>query len=94
MPRLSNLWLRRKRRPVNDMKTVWFAILQTIIKSLIGALDYERIKLLVADLEKTELTGAQKRERVIAECQSVAVSVGAALLNLAIEIAVNSLRVK
>ncbi len=63
------------------MKTFWFSILQTIIKSLIGSLDYERIKLLVADLEKTD-------------CQHIAVSVGAALLNLAIEIAVNSLKVK
>jgi hypothetical protein len=76
------------------MKTIWFSILQTIIKSLIGSLDYERIKLLVADLEKTDLTGTQKRDRVIESCQDVAVSVGAALLNLAIEIAVNSLRVK
>ena len=89
--------MRRILRPVNNMKTIWFSILQTIIKSLIGSLDYERIKLLVMDLEKTELTGltgAQKREQVIAACQHIAVSVGAALLNLAIEIAVNSLRVK
>ena len=76
------------------MRTIWFSILQTIIKSLIGSLDYERIKLLVTDLEKTELTGAQKRERVIESCQHIAVSVGAALLNLAIEIAVNSLKGK
>jgi hypothetical protein len=76
------------------MKTFWFSILQTVIKSLIGSLDYERIKQLVMDWEETDLTGAQKRERVIAECQHIAVSVGAALLNLAIEIAVNSLKVK
>lgn len=76
------------------MKSFWFSILQTVIKSLIGSMDYEQIKLLVADLEKTELTGAQKRERVIESCQHVVVSVGAALLNLAIEIAVNSLKVK
>ena len=75
------------------MKTLWFSILQTIIKILIGSLDYERIKLLVADLEQTTLNGAQKRERVIESCQHIVVSVGAALLNLAIEIAVNSLKV-
>jgi len=36
---------------LNDMKTIWFAILQTIIKSLIGSLDYEQVKLLVMDIE-------------------------------------------
>jgi hypothetical protein len=76
------------------MRTIWFSILQTIIKSLIGSLDYERIKQLVMEWEETELTGVQKREQVIAACQHIAVSVGAALLNLAIEIAVNSLKVK
>ena len=76
------------------MKTIWFAILQTIIKSLIGSLDYGRIKQLVMEWEETDLTGAQKRERVIESCQHIAVSVGAALLNLAIEIAVNSLKAK
>jgi hypothetical protein len=76
------------------MKTIWFSILQTIIKSLIGSLDYERIKLLVMDLEKTELTGAEKRERVVSECSSIAQVVGAALLNLAIEAIVNSIKVK
>ena len=74
------------------MKTFLLAALQTILRSLIGALNYERIKLLVIDAEREPLTGAEKRALVIQEARSLGLAAGTALLNLAIETAVNSLR--
>jgi hypothetical protein len=76
------------------MKAFLVAALQTIVRSLVGALNYERVKLLVTDLDSTELSGTQKRARVMDECQSVAIAVGVSLLNLAIETAVASIKVK
>jgi hypothetical protein len=76
------------------MKSFLVAALQTIVRTLVGALNYERVKLLVDDLEKTDLTGTQKRARVIAECQPAAIAIGVSLLNLAIETAVASIKVK
>ncbi len=70
------------------MKTLLFAALQRIIAVLVGSLNYEKIRALVNDVESTKLTGDQKRERVVYECTSIAVAVGASLLNLAIEAAV------
>ena len=74
------------------MKTFLLAALQTILRSLIGALNYERIKLLVIDAEREPLTGAEKRALVTQEAQSLGLAAGTALLNLAIETAVNSVR--
>ena len=76
------------------MKTFLLAALQTILRSLIGALNYERIKLLVMDAEREPLTGSEKRALVTQEARSLGLAVGTALLNLAIETAVNSLRSK
>ena len=76
------------------MKTFLLAALQTILRSLIGALNYERIKLLVVDAEREPLSGAEKRALVIQEARSLGLAIGTALLNLAIETAVNSLRSK
>ena len=74
------------------MKSFLLAALQTILRSLVGALNYERIKLLVVDAEREPLTGAEKRALVAQETRSLGLAIGTALLNLAIETAVNSLR--
>ena len=74
------------------MKTFLLAALQTILRSLIGALNYERIKLLVVDAEREPLSGVEKRALVTQEARSLGLAIGTALLNLAIETAVNSLR--
>jgi len=74
------------------MKPFLLAALQTIHRALIGALNYERVKLLVNDVEREPLTGAEKRALVIQESRSLGLAVGTALLNLAIETAVNTLR--
>lgn len=74
------------------MKSVLLVALQTIIRALVGALNYERIKLLVADAEQPALSGEQKRALVLEEAKSIGLAIGTALLNLAIETAVNSLR--
>ena len=74
------------------MKSFLLAALQTILRSLVGALNYERIKLLVIDAEREPLTGTEKRAFVIQEARTIGLAIGTALLNLAIETAVNSLR--
>jgi len=69
-----------------------FAALQTLIKAIVGSLNYERIKTMVADTDATALSGDEKRALVVTEARNVGLAVGYALLNLAIEVAVNSLR--
>jgi hypothetical protein len=76
------------------MKALWIVALQTIVRTLVGALNYERVKMLVVELQSTDLSGTQKRARVLEECQSVALAIGLSLLNLAIETAVASIKVK
>lgn len=74
------------------MKSFLLAALQTILSSLVGALNYERIKLLVIDAEGEPLTGAEKRALVVQEARTLGIAVSTALLNLAIESIVNHLR--
>lgn len=74
------------------LQPLLFSALQTILKALIGALNYERVQRLVETLDTTALSGAEKRAAVAAEAHAVGVTVGSALLNLAIEVAVNVLR--
>ena len=74
------------------MKSFLLSVLQTIVKTLIGSLDYEQIKVLVMDAEREPMSGVEKRALVIQEARKLGLAVGAALLNLAIETAVNSLR--
>lgn len=74
------------------MKAFLLVALQAIVKTLIGSLDYERIKVLVMDAEHEPMSGVEKRAFVIQEARKLGLAVGAALLNLAIETAVNSLR--
>lgn len=74
------------------MNSLLFLTLQTIIKALVGSLNYERIKALVTDTDATSLSGDDKRALVVQEARNVGLAVGYALLNLAIEVAVNSLR--
>lgn len=74
------------------MKAFLLAALQTIIKSLVGSLDYEQIKVLVMDAEREPMSGVEKRELVIQEARTLGIAVSTALLNLAIESIVNHLR--
>jgi len=74
------------------MKSFLLAALQTILRSLVGALNYERIKLLVIDAEREPMSGVEKRALVIQEARTLGIAVSTALLNLAIESIVNHLR--
>jgi len=74
------------------MRSFLLAALQTIVRSLIGSLSYDRIKMLVVDAEQEPLSGAEKRALAVHEAQTIGLAIGTALLNLAIETAVNSLR--
>lgn len=76
----------------NPLNKLLFTALQTIIKALVGALNYERIKQFVVTVQSTELSGPEKRAKVLEDCQAIAVVVGTALVNLAIEIAVNAIK--
>ena len=74
------------------MKSFLLAALQTIVRALIGALNYERIKQTVLILESQVLSGEEKRKIVLDEAASVIEVCGKALVNLAIGTAVNSVR--
>jgi len=76
----------------HPVKSFLLAALQTILRSLIGTLNYERIKLLVVDAEQEPLSGTEKRALVLQSAKTLGLEVGTALLNLAIETAVNALR--
>lgn len=76
------------------MSSLLFSALQTILRTLIGSLNYERIKVTVQTLDRTDLSGAEKRDAVIEEAKPVIAAVGLALVNLAIEVAVNTIRSK
>ena len=74
------------------MKSLLLAALQSIVRSLVGALDYEQIKILVSRVNHAQMTGEEKRAVVIQEAQTIGIVVSTALLNLAIESIVTSLR--
>ena len=74
------------------MNSLLFKALQTILRTLIGALNYERIKTTVQTLDRTDLSGAEKRDAVIQEAKPIVAAVGLALVNLAIEVAVSAMR--
>lgn len=74
------------------MNNLLLKALQTIVRALIGALNYERIKMTVASLESRDLSGEQKKQLVLDEAASVIEVCGKALVNLAIEAAVNAMR--
>lgn len=75
------------------MKRIWLTMLETAVKALIGAFNYERVRDVVMDVDQSKLlTGEQKRQYVIAELKNVAYVVGTALLNLAIETVVIRLK--
>jgi hypothetical protein len=76
------------------MNSLLFKALQTILRTLIGSLNYERIKVTVQTLDRTDLSGSEKRNAVIQEAKPIIAAVGMALVNLAIEVAVNTLRSK
>lgn len=74
------------------MNSFLLSALQTIVRTLIGALNYERIKNTVLSLENQALSGDEKRQIVLNEAAAVIEVCGKALVNLAIETAVTSLR--
>ena len=69
-----------------------FSALHAVIKALVGSQNYQRIQMLVDHADATALSGAEKRVQVAQDARALGVAVSAALLNLAIEVAVNALR--
>lgn len=63
------------------MNAFLFAALQTLIKAIVGSLNYERIKTTVLNLESQELSGDEKKRLALNEAASVIEVVGKALVN-------------
>lgn len=76
------------------MNRVLFGLLQSIVRAIVGALNYERVYLLVDSANKTGLDSETKRAMVLEDAKVVSLAVGDALLNLAVETAVNALKSK
>lgn len=76
------------------MNKLLLLTLQTIVRSLIGALNYERIKTTVLNLESKTLSGEQKKQIVLDEAALVMDAVGRDLVSLAIKTAVLMVRSK
>ena len=76
------------------MNKLLLLTLQTIVRSLIGALNYERIKTTVLNLESQTLSGEQKKQIVLDEAALVLDVVGRDLVSLAIKTAVLMVRSK
>lgn len=75
------------------MKSLLIAMLIQIIKSLIGATDWNQIfKAVVTAATKPGLTGAERRDQALEAIDSAALSVGESLRNLAIEAAVQRIK--
>lgn len=74
------------------MKSFWLLALQTIIKTLVGSLDYERIKLAVIRLSDVDISGTDKKQIVMNEFTYVAEAIGRDLLSIAIKTAVLMMR--
>ena len=74
------------------MNTFLLAVLQTIVKTLVGSVQYEQIKNLVLGAELSGLSGTAKRQRVLEEARNIGIEIGTALLNLTIETAVNRIK--
>lgn len=91
---MTCLRTRNGRNGRNVMNRILIGLLQTIVRTIVGALNYERLVLLVEDAEKTGMTGEMKRAMVLEEARTIGLAVGNALLNLAIEVAVNALKSK
>ena len=74
-----------------DMKTY---TLDKVIKWLIGGELFNSIKEMVLNMADTELTGEEKRAKVLQEAKSIAGKTASFLLNLGIEAAVVILKSK
>lgn len=78
----------------SGMNKVLMGLLQSIVRAIIGALNYEQVYLLVDSANQTGLDSETKRAMVLEDAKVVSLAVGNALLNLAIETAVNVLKNK
>lgn len=76
------------------MKYFLWSVLQTTVRALIGSVYYDQIKSFVESLAGDDRTGEEKRALVLRFLQPLVQSVGTALVNLAIETAVNVLKEK
>ena len=74
------------------MTSIWLKALRAILVALVGSLNYDRVKELVVGAESSGLSGDEKRARGVEEARNVGLAIGYALLNLAIETAVVSMR--
>ncbi|WP_295455263.1 hypothetical protein [uncultured Thiodictyon sp.] len=77
------------------LQSIALQLLYRAVAILLGSQNWATVLTTVWDLERdTMLTGAQKRAKVVAYLESTVFGVGRAMLNLAVEAAVQWVRAK
>jgi len=67
------------------MKSFW---INTLAKLLVGGNLFDKVKEIVADLNNTELSGSEKKERALEDVYAIFADLSTRIVNLAIELAV------
>ena len=67
-------------------------IIDLVAKTLAGGVEFAAMKSLVADLESSELTGSEKRDKVIADFEQIGYGLAGWLVNVLLELAVAYIR--
>jgi hypothetical protein len=75
-----------------EMKSIILSSLIMCVKWLVANANWELIKSTVQDLNNEDLSGTEKKELVMRALDSVVKSLGVNLVNLAIEVAVLSIK--
>lgn len=77
------------------MAIVWKWLLEKVMNYVVGKDIFGKIKQLVADVAlNSEMTGAEKKEKVLADAKEIGQDFASHMLNLAIEAAVMLLKDK
>ena len=67
-------------------------IIDLVAKTLAGGVEFAAMKSLVADLESSELSGSEKRAKVIADFEQIGYGLAGWLVNVLLELAVAYIR--
>jgi len=71
------------------LKNIWQWLLQTVMNYIIGKNVFEQVQTLVADVAlNSDLSGAQKKEKVLEKAKDISGDFATHMLNLSIESAV------
>lgn len=74
------------------MKTLWLNLLSRAVRGLVGSIVWSAVVQAVTDMADSHLSGEEKRQAVQADLRRAFFNVPDALLNLALEAAVQKLK--